>query len=329
MEYMNKTYAAVFLLIAVAVSGCTQSGVKKENAREFDVMLKDFGFTPGTLTVNVGDTVIIHASAAAGEHEDGKLFHGLGIKEYGVETGPVLSGKTKTIEFIADRPGFFEIECSEFCGVGIDGKGHEDMIGWLVVEETIDTSDNSQSAEQAAGSQDASKERIPEMDKDVIMDNSTVVGPEGHSISVEFPISVKQNKGFRVSSTLKDPEGNPLKGQHVVFYGISSVGVYVINNGVTDAGGLASVVHSIPYPGSSKITVLFKGDIEFGEINNSVVIKVKEDLSYLPENTRGPHSSIVPLWVKIIVASVALSIWSAYAFVIYQIHRIRKEGGEE
>jgi cytochrome c oxidase subunit 2 len=88
--------------------------------REIKVIAHKFSFDPGTIEVKRGDKVILHVMST-------DVVHGLRIKEYGIdEVLPV--NQPVTIEFIADQPGTFTLDCSVQCG-----SGHSGMEGKLIV----------------------------------------------------------------------------------------------------------------------------------------------------------------------------------------------------
>lgn len=81
-----------------------------------------FGFSPDKIEVKKGDIVRIHATSR-------DVPHGLYIKEYGINAS-LQKGKTRKIEFMADKVGEFDILCSIYCG-----RGHNKMKGKLIVKE--------------------------------------------------------------------------------------------------------------------------------------------------------------------------------------------------
>ncbi len=87
---------------------------------EFDLVAKKFEFVPNTITVNKGDTVVLHITS-----ED--VEHGFSISEYDISE-TISVGEEVTVEFLADKPGEFTFRCSVFCG-----SGHTGMAGTLNV----------------------------------------------------------------------------------------------------------------------------------------------------------------------------------------------------
>ena len=88
--------------------------------KTFDVVASQFAFSPDTLTVNVGDTVVINLTSS-------DVPHGFSLSDFGISE-TITPGKTKTVEFVADQAGTFSFTCSVVCGAG-----HSGMRGSLVV----------------------------------------------------------------------------------------------------------------------------------------------------------------------------------------------------
>ncbi len=88
--------------------------------RRLDLTARRFEYTPNTLRVNRGDTVIIRLQA-----DD--VVHGLYVDGYdlSVQAEPGQPGELK---FVADRSGAFHLRCAVPCG-----NLHPFMIGKLIV----------------------------------------------------------------------------------------------------------------------------------------------------------------------------------------------------
>ncbi len=99
---------------------------RQGQVKEFTVEAKRFEYVPDRIEVNQGDHVKIVVHSADGTH-------GFEIKKLGIKREIKRGGEPVTIEFDADRPGTFEIKCSEYCG-----KGHSHMAGTLVVDPVTD-----------------------------------------------------------------------------------------------------------------------------------------------------------------------------------------------
>ena len=89
--------------------------------KEFLITAQNWNFTPSTIRVNHGDTVIIHAKTIEG-------IHGFMIPDFDVNKR-LDPGEEITIQFIADKKGTFPFACSVYCG-----EGHTHMTGTLIVE---------------------------------------------------------------------------------------------------------------------------------------------------------------------------------------------------
>jgi heme/copper-type cytochrome/quinol oxidase subunit 2 len=86
----------------------------------FTIDASQYDFSPGRLTVNHGDRVILTVNAV-------DVVHGLYLDGYGVQAR-VTPGESARIAFTADQAGKFRYRCSVSCG-----DLHPFMIGELVV----------------------------------------------------------------------------------------------------------------------------------------------------------------------------------------------------
>ena len=88
--------------------------------RTFRMEAGQFAYSPSVLKVNPGDTVNIQLVSS-------DVVHGLYVDGYdiSVEADP---GQTKTLSFVADKPGSFRFRCNVTCGAM-----HPFMIGKLNV----------------------------------------------------------------------------------------------------------------------------------------------------------------------------------------------------
>ena len=89
-------------------------------ARTFHILASQFAYSPGEISVNLGDTVTIELSSS-------DVVHGLYVDGYdvSVKSDP---GQTATLSFVADKPGSFRLRCNVTCGAM-----HPFMIGKLNV----------------------------------------------------------------------------------------------------------------------------------------------------------------------------------------------------
>ncbi|HMU33585.1 MAG TPA: Sec-dependent nitrous-oxide reductase [Pyrinomonadaceae bacterium] len=81
--------------------------------------------TPTAIEVNQGDKVTIHLTNIEQTTDE---LHGFGLLEYNINV-VVDPGETKTIEFVANKPGVYAYYCTNFCSAL-----HQEMQGYLVVK---------------------------------------------------------------------------------------------------------------------------------------------------------------------------------------------------
>jgi len=116
-----EAVAGMALLLATTVTSARQDPATATAPRVIEVVAKKFAFEPARLEVVDGERIRLQVTSADG-------VHGLQIKKFGVNKVIPRDGTPVTIDFVASRPGTYEILCSEECG-----EGHESMTGSLVV----------------------------------------------------------------------------------------------------------------------------------------------------------------------------------------------------
>lgn len=82
-------------------------------------------FEPNKIEVNQGDKVTIHITNIEQTTDE---LHGFGLNEYNMNV-VIDPGETKTIEFVANKPGVFPYYCTNFCSAL-----HQEMQGYLLVK---------------------------------------------------------------------------------------------------------------------------------------------------------------------------------------------------
>ena len=124
---------AVFAFTLLVIAGCGQktqvatpttlnSDVQPTGeVKEFDIIAKNWEFTPNTIEVNRGDKVKLHIKSIEGTH-------GFRLSEFGINEKLELN-KDVSVEFVADKQGTFMFACSVPCG-----SGHIGMKGMLIVK---------------------------------------------------------------------------------------------------------------------------------------------------------------------------------------------------
>lgn len=111
------------LLVPVDPNNDVDEAVVADEAatKTFDLVAQQFEFTPATITVNQGDTVVLNLTSS-------DVPHGFSLPQFNVSE-TITPGKTTTVEFVADTTGTFTFACSLVCG-----SGHAGMSGTLVVQ---------------------------------------------------------------------------------------------------------------------------------------------------------------------------------------------------
>lgn len=89
--------------------------------REINVEMRQFEFSPPTITIDKGDRVKLIITSL-------DVAHGFSLPDFNIETGPVSPGNTVIKEFTANKVGSFTFKCSNYCG-----SGHSGMRGMLIV----------------------------------------------------------------------------------------------------------------------------------------------------------------------------------------------------
>ena len=102
-------------------TGVTRNGTTVEAK----VMAIRSRFVPDRIEVNQGDTVIIHLTNV---EQTSDMIHGWGLIEHDLNV-IVDPGETKTVKFIAKKPGVFAFYCTNFCSAL-----HQEMQGYLAVK---------------------------------------------------------------------------------------------------------------------------------------------------------------------------------------------------
>ncbi len=82
-------------------------------------------FEPLKLEVNQGDKVTIHITNIEQTTDE---LHGFGLNEYNINV-VIDPGETKTVTFVADKPGVFPYYCTNFCSAL-----HQEMQSYLLVK---------------------------------------------------------------------------------------------------------------------------------------------------------------------------------------------------
>ncbi|HEY3039441.1 MAG TPA: cupredoxin domain-containing protein [Pyrinomonadaceae bacterium] len=125
MHRKKRVLIAGALLISATIISALALHVRANalpTEREIHITAKKFEFTPDTITVKRGESIVLVISS-----QDRK--HGFNLRAFGIRTD-VNPGGTARIRFTPNKTGKFTFSCDVFCG-----EGHEDMTGTIIVTE--------------------------------------------------------------------------------------------------------------------------------------------------------------------------------------------------
>ena len=115
-DWRHSALAMPFLALGLVISLAAQQA-----PRVIEVKARKYDFEPSVIEVQQGERVVLRVTST-------DRLHGIGIKKFGVNR-EVPKGQTVDVEFVATTAGTFKVLCTEDCG-----KGHDDMVGTLVVK---------------------------------------------------------------------------------------------------------------------------------------------------------------------------------------------------
>lgn len=82
------------------------ANIEVEEGKEDAVLVEMHRWSPNTIVVNKGDTVVLKVTNPRGN------YHSFSIPEFGVSTSMLdPRGGTETVEFVADKTGTFTFSC--------------------------------------------------------------------------------------------------------------------------------------------------------------------------------------------------------------------------
>ncbi len=142
LEWALTILAALGLVAGLSVTGrqkpAPASGATAGAGQVIEITAVKFDFSPAVVRVKRGPRVTLRVTATDRRHgieihpyaEGADKKGPPGLRFPGARTEWNL-GKdaTQVIEFVAERPGRYKIECSVFCGLR-----HNEMEGWIIVE---------------------------------------------------------------------------------------------------------------------------------------------------------------------------------------------------
>ena len=120
----SQTRDNAWVLLLVLVSALSLAGCNRQPKPEpihIQVTASRYTFQPPVIHIKKGQDVILEISTS-------DVQHGFEVKELGIDE-PIQKGKPALVNFKADKPGEYKVECSIICG-----HGHERMQGKIIVE---------------------------------------------------------------------------------------------------------------------------------------------------------------------------------------------------
>jgi heme/copper-type cytochrome/quinol oxidase subunit 2 len=86
------------------------SGKVEQGVRVIQVKASRYKFEPDPIVVELGEKVSLVVTST-------DVAHGIAIQELNLKLS-IPAGKTERMEFVADKPGTFQVYCSVYCGPG-------------------------------------------------------------------------------------------------------------------------------------------------------------------------------------------------------------------
>ncbi len=125
---MNRrvAYGVLIALATLIVAFAPLPRIARQNPAQRTVRIEasQFSYSPSVISVDRGDTVTIELAST-------DVVHGLYIDGYGISVD-ADPGQTKSLTFVANRPGSFRFRCNVTCGAM-----HPFMIGKLQVGQDL------------------------------------------------------------------------------------------------------------------------------------------------------------------------------------------------
>jgi cytochrome c oxidase subunit II len=105
--------AATFIFLATIVALADDSTAMVATAGKIAVVAADGTFTPGTITLKVGQTTVIHFSSTSG-------VHGVQSDALGIPQTTIMPGKGVDVTVTPKKAGTYVLHCTIPCGSGHD-----------------------------------------------------------------------------------------------------------------------------------------------------------------------------------------------------------------
>jgi len=123
---VERAALVMAVLVTAGALGVVHAEPRPPQAIAVEITARRFAFVPNRIEVVEGDMVTLAVRSADGTH-------GFEIRRLKIKEVIPRGGSLVTVAFIAPKPGNYQIECAEYCGLGHDG-----MKGTLVVKPRIE-----------------------------------------------------------------------------------------------------------------------------------------------------------------------------------------------
>lgn len=99
----------VLLGLALALGLLSMGGVSIASS-PINVVASNWEFTPGTITLHVGQTTTLHLTSSEG-------VHGIQSDDLGIKQTMIMPGKGTDVTFTPTKAGTYVLHCTVFCGM--------------------------------------------------------------------------------------------------------------------------------------------------------------------------------------------------------------------
>lgn len=115
---ISRSILAVFFVCVSTVFAPTAASADTapSSAPPVTIQASNWKFTPGSITVQVGQAVTLDLTSTEG-------VHGIQSSDLGIPQTTITPGSTKTVTFTPKKTGTYLVHCSVPCG-----PGHADMV---------------------------------------------------------------------------------------------------------------------------------------------------------------------------------------------------------
>jgi hypothetical protein len=148
--------------------------------------------------------------------------------------------------------------------------------------------------------------------------------------NLEFSAEQEEDGHVLLTATLTDAEGQPIADAPVHFALRTTLlevsGEVTLAEAATDADGVATAEYEPTFAGDMEAVARFEG-VGFYEVSEAAA--AFEVTQFEPAYvSRASPLGVLRDWAPLLLAAVVLGVWSTFGFVIYQVFRVARAGGE-